>query len=414
MNRSIVRNHIRDTIGTSGSKSATKIMLLGSGELGKEIALEAHKLGVEVIAIDRYANAPAMHVASKSYVIDMLDKDSIVKVARSEGPDAIIPEIEAINTEALMELEEEGYRITPNAKAVKIAMNRIDLREYISKKLNLPTTSYGVASNYYEAREICEKIGYPCIIKPEMSSSGHGHIVVREPIPEQRFREIYEYSISHSRGSSRRVIVEEYVDLETELTVLALRYVNADLDIETVALEPIEHWRYGEFHYIESWQPSTRSRKELDQAKSYAEKIASSLGGLGVYGVEIFITRKGDILVSEVAPRPHDTGLVTIASQNLSEFALHLRAALNLPIPSIKIVSPAASHAIYTDHENLDSPRYRGLSRVLAIDDLELRIFGKPKTYRGRRMAVAIARGSSIEEARRKARAAAEALKITP
>lgn len=394
----------REFLGTPLSSNSTKIMLLGSGELGKEIALEAHKLGIEVIAVDRYDNAPAMHVAHKRYVINMLNENAVKEVVRRERPDVIIPEVEAVNTLALKELELEGHTITPNAEAARICMNRIELREFIASTLGLPTTKYFIARDEDEVIKGCDSVGYPCIIKPEMSSSGLGHIVISKPLNDYEYRQLYRQAVSYSRGSSRRVIIEEYVDLKAEFTVLTYRSLLPSNEISTRTLEPIEHWRYGRFHYIESWQPSMKPYEILNICKDYSIKIVNSLGGLGVYGVELFLTNDGRVLVSEVAPRPHDTGFVTLVTQDLSEFAIHLRAALKLPIPGINLISAGASYAIYSDVDNLWAPKYHGICDLLRIDGVDIRIFGKPYTYSGRRMAVVLARGRNVDEARSKLR----------
>lgn len=292
----------REYLSTPMFEGSIKIMLLGSGELGKEVAIEAQRLGLEVIAVDRYEWAPAMHVAHRRYVIDMLNPNALKAVVRKEKPDVIIPEIEAIAVDALEELESEGFYVVPNARAVKIAMNRIELRKFAAEVLGLPTTRYRFAENPDEAVEACEEVGIPCLIKPEMSSSGHGHAKVLDPSPKV-IREAYEYAVSHARGRSRRVIVEEFVQLETEFTVLSYRYV-ADNGVVTETCEPVEHWRYGEYHYIESWQPSSKPMDILNKAREIGIRVANGLGGFGIFGVEIFLTKDGRVLFSEVAPRP--------------------------------------------------------------------------------------------------------------
>jgi len=396
----------REYLATPMFEGSIKMLLLGSGELGKEVAIEAQRLGLEVVAVDRYDWAPAMHVAHRRYVIDMLNPNAVKAVVRREKPDIIVPEIEAIAVDALEELESEGYVVIPNARAVRIAMNRVELRRFAAETLGLPTSKYRFAENPDEAVEACEAVGIPCLIKPEMSSSGHGHAKVVEASPKA-IREAYEYAVSHARGKSRRVIVEEFVDLETEFTVLTYRYV-ADNGIVTETCEPVEHWRYGKYHYIESWQPSLKPKSVLDRAREIAVKVAEGLGGLGIFGVEIFLTKDGRILFSEVAPRPHDTGMVTMVSQDLSEFAIHVRAAIGLPVPKPKVISPGASLAVYTDREGVWAPRFSGVYEALSIPGLDIRIFGKPFTYSGRRMAVLLARGNTVEEALEKVRQAAK------
>ncbi|HIP66131.1 MAG TPA: formate-dependent phosphoribosylglycinamide formyltransferase [Pyrodictium sp.] len=406
-------HRMRNELGTPLGSNAVKLLLLGGGELGKEIALEAQRLGIEVIVADRYDWAPAMHIAHRKYVIDLLDYSAVKAVVEREKPDVIVPEIEAINVDVLEELEAKGYHIVPNAKAVRVAMNKLELRKFAAK-LGLPTTRYRFASSWREVYEACEEIGPPCLVKPEMSSSGHGHYkMVSADIGEAK--KAYEHAIAYSRGTSRRVIVEEHVELETELTVIVYRWVDADRgSIATNVMEPIEHWRYGKYHYIESWQPSTRSRDLLTRAENMALKIAEALGGLGVFGVEFLYTRDGRLLFNEVAPRPHDTGLVTIVSQDISEFEAHVRAILGLPIPEIKLLTPAASVAIYTDLDGKWHPVLRGVYEAIKIPGVKLLFFGKPFTYRGRRMAVVIARGETVEEARRRAREAAKRVRVVP
>lgn len=396
-------------LGTPLTQSSTKIMLLGSGELGKEIAIEAQRLGLEVIAVDRYDNAPAMQVAHRKYVIDMMDYDALYNTVRRENPYLIIPEIEAINTEALKDLEIDGYNVTPNAKAVSITMNRIELRKFASEELGLPTTRYFFTSSPEETEEACEKVGYPCLIKPEMSSSGHGHVLINS---QGEVKDKYKLAISHSRGKSNRVIVEEYVKIKTEFTILTYRYVEEG-DIKTDTVEPIQHFRYGKFHYIESWQPAYDvNEKVLNDSKEIAIKVARELGGLGIYGMELIYTEDGRLLFSEVAPRSHDTGLVTLVTLNISEFAIHLRSALGLPIPKVKLLSPGASLAVYAEEE-IWGPRFSDIYKVLSIPDVDIRIFGKPKTYKGRRMAVILARGATAEEARYKVQEASKFFHIT-
>ncbi len=402
---------MRTSIGTPMTSTATKILLLGGGELGKEVAIEAHKLGIEVVVADRYDWAPAMHVAHRRYVIDLLDEKTVKDVVRREKPDAVIPEIEAVSIDALRGLEDEGYNIVPNAKAVEITMNRIKLRRFAAEELGLPTTRYMFAENEEEAIDACEKIGYPCLIKPEMSSSGHGHVKILDSSPKS-VREAYRYAIQHARGASKRVIAEEYVELETEFTILAYRCSTSN-GLETKTLEPIEHYRYGEFHYIESWQPSTQDKDLLSRARSIGLRVAERLGGLGIYGVELFLSRDGRLLFSEVAPRPHDTGMVTLVTQSLSEFAIHLRCSLGLPVTEPVLLSPGASLAVYAGKGGgLRAPVFHGIDKTLALDGVDVRVFGKPYAYPGRRMLVVLARGENVEEARRRARLASSYISI--
>jgi phosphoribosylglycinamide formyltransferase 2 len=399
---------VRVEFGTPLMEGARKILLLGSGELGKEMAIEAQRLGVEVVAVDRYDMAPAMHVAHRRYVINMMDGRAIKAIVRREVPDAIIAEIEAINTDALVELEEEGFMVVPNARAVKVCMNRIELRRLAAEKLGLPTTKYYVAESPSDVERACKDLGYPCLIKPEMSSSGHGHVIIKS---RDEVEEGFRRAIEHARGTSRKVIVEEFVEIDREFTVLTYRH-RVGGGIETRTLIPIEHQRpRGVFHYVESWHPPTASESVLKTAREMAIKVVDELGGLGIYGVELILTRDGRLLFSEVAPRPHDTGLVTLVSTDINEFQIHVRAALGLPIPEVKLVTPAASHVIIADNEGY-APRFIGIEEALAIPGVQVRLFGKPSTYRGRRMGVILAVGDTVNEARERARLAASKIKV--
>ncbi len=400
----------RLALGTPVSPSAVKVLLLGGGELGKEVAIEAQRLGCEVVVVDRYDWAPAMHVAHRRYVVNMMDGEAIKAIIRREKPDAVIPEIEAINTEALKELEEEGFFVAPCADAVRIAMDRIALRKLAAEEVGVPTTKYAFASNPDEAVDAVMKVGFPCILKPQMSSGGHGHVLLREPVNEQRIREAYEESIRGARGESKWIIVEEYVPLDTELTVLTYRAFSDETGkIETVTLPPVEHQRYGKYHYVESWQPATVPESVAEESMEIARKVVEKLGGLGIFGVEILVTR-GKPLFSEVSPRPHDTGMVTMASMELSEFAIHARAVIGLPVPKPRLLTSAASYAVYAEEPGVWAPRFQNIFKALSMPGVDVRIFGKPVTYRERRMAVVLARAPSVEEARRKAREAAKLL----
>ncbi|NON63201.1 formate-dependent phosphoribosylglycinamide formyltransferase [Acidianus sp. RZ1] len=392
-------------ISTPLMQDSKKVLLLGSGELGKEIIIEAQRMGIETVAVDRYDMAPAMHVAHRKYVIDMLNGEAVKSIIKRENPDAIITEIEAIDTEALIDLEDSGYKIVPNANAVKICMNRIDLRRTAAEKVRLPTTKYGFAENEEEAKKICKDVGFPCLIKPEMSSSGHGHVLVsKEEDVENGYRE----SISHARGKGRRVIVEEYVKIDTELTVLTYRYPT-ESGIKMNTFSPIEHKRPSYF-YVESWQPSTVDDKTIQLAKDYALKIVEELGGVGVFGVEII--KSGDrVLFSEVSPRPHDTGMVTMASQNISEFQVHVRSAIGLPTPQVDIVSPAASHVILAQTSKWN-PKFINIDKALNIPGVQIRLFGKPYSYEHRRMGVVLATGKDTNEAIERARKASSIILV--
>ncbi|MCY0883076.1 MAG: formate-dependent phosphoribosylglycinamide formyltransferase [Acidianus infernus] len=387
-------------IGTPLLEGSKKLMLLGSGELGKEIAIEAQRMGIEVIAVDRYDMAPAMHVAHRKYVIDMMDPSALKSIVKRENPDGIITEIEAINTDALIDLEDSGYKIIPNAQAVKICMNRIELRRLAAEKLKVPTTTYAFAESAEEVRKACRDIGFPCLIKPEMSYSGHGHVLINK---EDEIEEAYKESISHARGKSKRVIVEEYVKIDTELTILTYRY-NTGKGIVTKTFPPVEHQRPS-YYYVESWQPATVQDEIAEKAKSYAIKVVEELGGVGIFGVEI-IKSGNRVLFSEVSPRPHDTGMVTMASQDISEFQVHVRSALGLPTPEVRLLTPAASHVILAEREEWN-PKYLNLEKALEIPGVQVRLFGKPYSYEKRRMGVVLATGSTIEEAKEKARKAA-------
>jgi phosphoribosylglycinamide formyltransferase 2 len=399
---------VRVEFGTPLMEGARRILLLGSGELGKEMAIEAQRLSVEVVAVDRYDMAPAMHVAHRRYVINMMDGKAIKAIVRREVPDAVIAEIEAINTDALVELEEEGFRVVPNARAVKVCMNRVELRRLAAEKLGLPTTKYYVAESPSDVERACKDLGYPCLIKPEMSSSGHGHVIIKS---RDGVEEGFRRAVEHARGASRKVIVEEFVEIDREFTVLTYRH-RVGSGIETRTLTPIEHQRpRGVFHYVESWHPPTAEETVLKTAREIATKVVDELGGLGIYGVELILTRDGRLLFSEVAPRPHDTGLVTLVSTDINEFQIHVRAALGLQIPEVKLVTPAASHVIIADNEGY-APRFIGIEEALAIPGVQVRLFGKPSTYRGRRMGVVLAVGDTVNEARERARLAASKIKV--
>ncbi len=395
-------------LGTAWTSSANKALILGSGELGKEVVIELQRLGVETVAVDRYDRAPAMHVAHKRYVIDMLDYNQVVDVVRREHPDVVVPEVEAINLEALKDLEAEGYVVIPNAEAVGITMNRLRLREFAAEKVGVPTTAYRFAYNEEEAAEACEAVGFPCLIKPEMSSSGHGHALASNKEEAKRaFRE----AISHARGKSEKVIVEEFVEIATELTALTYRHY-AGNGIETVPLVPVEHRRpKGIYYYYESWHPATVGEEVVREAQRIAKEVVTALGGLGIFGVEILVTKDGRTLFSEVSPRPHDTGLVTLASMELSEFAIHARAILGLPVPEPRLLTPAASKVILAEEE-IEAPCLEGVTEALKVPGFQLRWFAKPRSYVERRMGVGLATGSSVEEALRRVREGVSKLRV--
>ncbi len=387
--------------GTVLKKGGKKALLCGSGELGKEVTIELQRLGIEVVALDKYANAPAMQVAHRSHVLSMLDGERLRQIIEEEKPDYIIPEVEAIATPTLVELEKEGYNVIPTANATLLTMNREGIRRLAAEELQLTTSPYRFASTYEEFKEAVQAIGIPCVIKPIMSSSGHGQSVIKE---EADIDKSWQIAQEGGRAGAGKVIVEGFVDFDYEITLLTVRHKDG-----TSFLNPIGHWQ-KDGDYQESWQPQPMSSTALDKAKEIAKKITDALGGWGIFGVELFI--KGDeVIFSEVSPRPHDTGMVTMISQDLSEFALHVRAILGLPIPNIAFHGPSASKAVVVrgDSENVS---FSNLEEALSIPDTQIRIFGKPEVHEHRRMAVLLARGETIEEAKEKVRKMHEALKV--
>ncbi len=388
-------------IGTPLSESATRLLLLGSGELGKEVAIEAQRLGIEVIAVDRYPNAPAMQIAHRHHVINMLDPLQLRAVIEQENPDLVVPEIEAINTKTLLELEQEGVRVIPTARATRLTMDREGIRRIAAETLGLPTSPYRFAQDAEEYRRAIEQLGLPCVVKPVMSSSGKGQSLVRK---QSEIEAAWDYSQQGGRSGAGAVIVEGFVDFDYEITLLTVCHRDG-----TSFCAPIGH-RQEDGDYRESWQPQPMSELAQEKAREIAEAITSELGGYGLFGVELFI--KGDeVIFSEVSPRPHDTGMVTLVSQDLSEFALHVRAILGLPVPSIRQMGCSASAVILAEGE-IKAPIYKGLNKALNEDDTELRLFGKPELTGRRRMGVALARAGTIEEARDRARRAAESIKV--
>jgi phosphoribosylglycinamide formyltransferase 2 len=388
-------------IGTPKSISATKLLLLGAGELGKEIAIEAQRYGIQVMAVDRYAGAPAMQVAHEFKVINMLDGAELKKVVKDFMPDYIVPEIEAIATEMLEELEKEGFNIVPSAKAVRLTMNREGIRKFASEELNVKTSHYEFASNKAEFIAAIKKIGFPCITKPVMSSSGKGQSLIQH---ETEIDLAWEYAQKGGRAGAGNVIVENFIEFDYEITLLTIRHREG-----TTFLEPIGHLQING-DYVESWQPQLMSEVAQLEAERIAKRVTDGLGGYGIFGVEFFI--KGDIVYfSEVSPRPHDTGLVTLISQNLSEFALHVRAILGLPIPNIRYYGYAASCAILAEGESHEIV-YENVNEALSEPDTSLRLFGKPEVSGRRRMGVALALGDSEEDARSKAVRVADIITI--
>lgn len=383
-------------IGTPLTASATKLMLLGSGELGKEVAIEAQRLGVEVIAVDRYANAPAMQVAQRSYVVSMLDAAALRRIIETEKPDFVVPEIEAIATEELLALEAEGVHVIPTARAARLTMDREGIRRLAAEELGLTTSPYRFADTREEFLAACQTVGFPCVIKPVMSSSGKGQSVARSMAEAEKS---WEYAQTAGRAGAGRVIVEGFVDFDYEITLLTVRHAGG-----TSFCAPIGH-RQEKGDYRESWQPHPMTEAALAEARRMAGTITAALGGRGIFGVELFI--KGDrVIFSEVSPRPHDTGMVTLISQDLSEFALHVRAILGLPIPAIRQYGPAASRVILAEGDST-SPSYEIAPEALAEPDTSIKLFGKPEVRGLRRMGVALALGRDVEEAKGKAIAAA-------
>ncbi|MCQ2054477.1 MAG: formate-dependent phosphoribosylglycinamide formyltransferase [Fibrobacter sp.] len=389
-------------IGTPLSSSATKVLFCGAGELGKEVIIEMMRLGVEVVAVDRYPNAPGMQVAHRSYVINMLDGAALREVIEKEKPDYIVPEVEAIATDTLVELEKEGFNVIPTAKATKLTMNREGIRRLAAEELGLKTSPYRFADNFEDFKQAVKEIGIPCVVKPVMSSSGHGQSVIKTEADVQKSWDI---SQNEGRtGKASRVIVEGFVPFDYEITLLTVRHVGG-----TSFLEPVGHHQVNG-DYQESWQPQPMKPELIEKAKDIAKKITDALGGRGIFGVELFVC-KDEVLFSEVSPRPHDTGMVTLISQDLSEFALHARAILGLPIPNIAFHGPSASKAIVADG-NSDHVKFGGLQEVLAEPDTALRLFGKPELKGHRRMGVLLARRDSVEEAKAQVMAMREKVKV--
>ncbi len=383
-------------------KLPQKLMLLGSGELGKEFVIAAKRLGNYVIAVDRYANAPAMQVADYSEVISMLSADDLEAVVSKYQPDFIIPEIEAIRTEKLLEFEQRGMTVIPTAAATNYTMNRDRIRELAHKELGIRTAKYGYAITLEELIAVSDEVGFPNVVKPVMSSSGKGQSVVKE---KSEVEKAWNYAIANSRGDSQKVIVEEFINFEIEITLLTIKQWNAP----TIFCTPIGH-RQERGDYQESWQPAEMAEKMIVEAQEISKKVTDALGGAGIFGVEFFIT-KDEVIFSELSPRPHDTGMVTLISQNLNEFELHLRAILGLPIPHIEQLGFSAS-AVILATEKSDSIAYTGVAEALSEKDVDIRLFGKPNAHPYRRMGVALAKGSDIQQARQKATRAASKIKL--
>lgn len=389
--------------GAPASNNPRSIMLLGSGELGKEVVIEAQRLGVRTIAVDRYEHAPAMGVAHESYVIDMLDEAALKSLILRVQPDLIVPEVEAIATQALVELEGEGYKVIPTATAARLTMDREGIRRLASEQLGLPTADYRFADSLEQLKTAISEIGLPCVIKPLMSSSGKGQSVCRS---QEEIEACWQLAMEGGRAKNARVIIESFVPFTSEITMLTVRSVSG-----TVFCPPVGHiQRDGD--YVESWQPHFLSEAQLREAEDIARKITDALGGYGLFGVELFVTPDG-IVFSEVSPRPHDTGMVTMVTQDLSEFALHVRAILGLPVPAVELLTPGASATLKGDggREGEDF-QIAGIDQALSLPRTQFRVFGKPLCKPGRRMAVALSSAEDVETARSRAKEAAKLLKV--
>ncbi|QNG20074.1 formate-dependent phosphoribosylglycinamide formyltransferase [Rhodococcus triatomae] len=392
-------------IGTPLTANATRVMLLGSGELGKEVVIALQRLGVEVIAVDRYDHAPGHQVAHRAHTIDMTDPAALLAVIDSERPHYVVPEIEAIATDALATVEERGLAtVVPTARATQLTMNREGIRRLAAEELGLPTSPYAFAESLDEVRAAAERIGFPCVIKPVMSSSGKGQSTVRAA---DELEAAWQYALAGGRVNRGRVIVEGFVDFDYEITLLTVRALGADGQVRTSFCEPIGHLQESG-DYVESWQPQPMSATALARSREVAEKVTGALGGRGVFGVELFV-RGDDVYFSEVSPRPHDTGLVTLRTQRLSEFELHARAVLGLPVDTT-LLAPGASAVIYGGVD-ATGIAYEGVAEALAVPETDLRLFGKPESFPRRRMGVAVATGSDVETARARARTAAAAVR---
>jgi phosphoribosylglycinamide formyltransferase 2 len=393
-------------IGTPLTPSATRVMLLGSGELGKEVIIALQRLGVEVIAVDRYADAPGHQVAHRAHVLNMTDGAALLELVKKEKPHLIVPEIEALNTHALAEIERLGLaEVIPTVKAVQLTMNREGIRRLAAEELQLPTSPYAFAGSLQSMQEAIDNgIGYPCFIKPTMSSSGKGQSRVTDPA---EVAAAWEYAATGGRVNQGRVIIEGQIDFDYEITLLTVRARNAEGIVETYFCEPIGHLQV-KGDYVESWQPQLMNGKALAEAKRIAQTVTDGLGGLGIFGVELFV--KGDhVWFSEVSPRPHDTGMVTMASQRFSEFELHARAILGLPVDT-SLREPGASAVIYGGAESQNLV-FENVEQAMAVPGTDLRLFGKPESFARRRMGVALATGKDIEEARNRAKLAASLVK---
>lgn len=391
-------------IGTALTPSATRVLFCGAGELGKEVVIELQRLGVEVVAVDRYPGAPAMQVAHRSHVVDMLDGFALRAIIEKEKPHYIVPEIEAIATEELLKLEREGFPVIPTARAVRLTMDREGIRKLAAEELGLPTSPYRFAETREEYDAAVKEIGVPFLVKPVMSSSGKGQSLVRVDDGREGIEAAFDYAKRGGRAAEGRLIVEGFLDFDYEITLLTVRHREG-----TSFCQPIGH-KQIDGDYRESWQPHPMSDTALEKARSIAKAVTDNLGGQGIFGVELFV-KGDDVIFSEVSPRPHDTGLVTLISQDLSEFALHARAILDLPISGIRQLGACASHALVFSGQS-NQPRYTGLNKALADSDVQLRLFGKPEIHGLRRMGVVLARGSTIQDARDRAARAAKHIEL--
>lgn len=391
----------RDRIGTPGSRSAAKVMLLGSGEIGREIAIEAMRLGAEVIAVDRYASAPAMQVAHRAYVLNMTDPPALRALVERESPDVIVPEIEQIATAELVRLEEEGWTVIPKAEATRATMDRERIRRVASEQAKVATSRFAFCDTLEEARRAAQEIGFPCVFKAMMSSSGHGMSVVRSAAEVEGG---YQEASEHGRVRNARIMIEEFIRFDREVTMLTLRHYDPEGNLTTTVMDPVAHARPGTL-YHESWQPESFAPGVVESLRSTSSAVTDRLGGVGIFGVECFVA-ESKVYFSEVSPRPHDTGLVTLGSQWNSEFALHARAILGLPYVGPEPTTPAAAHVILGSAAGW-APSFGGLRRALAPVGVRIFLFGKPESYADRRLGVAVARAPSVEVARRLAEDAA-------
>ena len=397
------------TIGTALSPNATKALLLGSGELGKELTIALQRYGVEVIAVDRYANAPAHHVAHRSHVIDMTDGEAVKKLVALEKPDYIIPEIEAIATATLAEIEAQGLcTVVPNARAIQLTMNREGIRTLVAEQLGIPTSGYAFAQSFEELKAAVDNgIGYPCFIKPTMSSSGKGQSMVKTP---DELQAAWDYAKASGRVDTGKVIVEAKIDFDYEITLLTVRALNAQGEITSYFCDPIGH-RQEHGDYRESWQPQAMTAAALSLSQDIAAKVTTEIGGMGIFGVELFI-KDDKVWFSEVSPRPHDTGMVTMVTQAQNEFELHARAILGLPVSTT--LQKVGASAVILGGINAKAVVYDGLAQALSVPDSEIRLFGKPEAFIRRRMGVALANAQNTDEARVKAATAASLIIIKP